>query len=323
MVLFDLDQGRGLRLAGPRLEKWSLRAGQVPRREGFDTTETWRDAWLLAGEEPSSFWAVGGGQMWRCAWRTLSPVSRLQQPGAGLQILTGAPQAHRAALVDAAGHLFVVDLGDGTVVAEGVARRSPQTASLASDGRRLALADAEQDRVTVYDVARGGLEIHLESLDRRHASVPTLAVGPCRARLVFAPVGDSLLLWESGSPDSGGFPMGWRGNLLCFDAASGRFGWSAVIDGELTGDARDLEAAGHPGGLNTQPAFSPDGRQIYLGSTAGTVLVFDAADGALVRQVHGGTSQALLSLGVDVDGKELWGACELGRFYDLGAALRG
>ena len=322
MVLFDLDQARALRLAGDRLETWSLPARGGPRREGFDETVSWRGAALLEGEEPGTFWAVHDGELWRCAWRTLAPVARLQQPGAGMVAAASAAQAHRAALVDEAGHLFVVDLGDGAVAAQGVARRVPQAVALTPDGRRLALAAAERDQITIHDVERGELPVHLLGLDRRHAAVPTPASLACLTWPVFAPVGDALLVWESGAPDHEGFPQGWRGNLLLFDAASGRCGWSAAVDADLTGDARDLDTAGHPGGLATRPVFSPDGRQIYLGSTAGAVLVFDASDGALVRQVHGGTSQALLELGVDGHGKALWGACELGRFHDLGHALR-
>jgi WD40 repeat protein len=62
------------------------------------------------------------------------------------------------------------------------------------------------------------------------------------------------------------------------------------------------------GGVGTAVAFSPDGRLLLIGSTAGEILIHDPADGALLRRLKGGHEGGVTTLVFSPEGGRLLSA---------------
>jgi WD40 repeat protein len=221
---------------------------------------------------------------------------------------------------DQSGEVYLWDTGSGRKLRQFTGGGSlPWAIAFAPTGRVLAVPGPKDDSST-----DGAVRLWDPSTGKELRRIPT---GTAVHALAFTPDGDTLATARRVEHSS---YVGARGVVHLWDAATGRerlrledhlpdvraLAFSA--DGRLlaTGaegvlglwDAKDgtsrVPAAGHEGAV-WKVAFAPDGRTLATGSLDGSIGIWDAATGRLVRRFGSADRQRVWSIAFSPDGRAL------------------
>jgi hypothetical protein len=113
---------------------------------------------------------------------------------------------------------------------------------------------------------------------------------------VFTSDGRSLIIWETSRIHHEERPIGWRGDVIMADTATGNVLWERSIDADTTGPRPSLKEIGEPMGYATTPCVTSDGEFLALGLD-GAVVLLAIGDGQThaVLQAEGKTNAVCAS----------------------------
>ncbi len=231
----------------------------------------------------------------------------LSPDGRWLAVAGGGEQIHLLAMET--GRLMAqVDGGERT----GPLRFSPDSRSLASLCSFQGGAHVRVDRVEA-----DGSMTPLHEISRSDYQTAGADFTDTLVDVAFSADARHLALLETSAIYHERHPPGWRGNMSLFAAGDWALEWSMSVDARVTGDQRSLRDASSPMGFFTEMTFL-DSTSVVCGTTQGRLLIYDAANGEVLRRVDVGRQAAIRSIALDDTGHVLWVVLSDGAVLALG-----
>ncbi|QDV36898.1 ankyrin repeat domain-containing protein [Tautonia plasticadhaerens] len=248
-------------------------------------------------------------------WDDLRVVAQVACPTegrSGWQALDFSPDGRWLAVAGSYELVRLIDRATGEVVATEEAGEGTCCVRFDPSSRLLATACSFQGGGHVrIDRIEGGRLVPVAELDRSDHRTPGKRFVDTLAHLAFSPDGGSLALFETSAIYPDARPMGWRGDVVVYEAGTWAQRWAASVDAEATGDGRNLAQAGHELGFLTEVLFVDD-ETLACGATGGHVLFYRVADGKLLRRVRVHPEAPVVSLALEPSGRAVWAALGVG-----------
>lgn len=314
------------------VQLWKL-VDETPRSIASVSTGALDLTGPLCGLTSQSFLTLAWDAIEERRWSDLLVVQRIELPFdhsewfCGLGNVTATSDGRWvAATRQLSGSLYMIDWSARPALAHEVEEASdiplyigehPMDAAFFPNGKTLVIVSLETDGdpcVTMYSVDQGTIERQPVRLMRDLIETSLWSLRNGMLFMAVDPGGQRIATWSEYTGDSGSVRHAdaatLRGEVVCYDATSGKPLWCRAIDKTATQDPRPNKSVPFSevyyaqGTTNLQ--FTSDCKHLILGSISGQVLILDAGTGDVVVTIPSPHRAGPAAIGISNSPRGIW-----------------